>query len=639
MTWTRFRRASLEPELKDTSLWPTVDASLLSEKHFARYESRENAIREYLSDKPVKEICEAFGISRDELGRLLQRCLSIHPDGRIWGWRALIQFRRQQSYERRAPVKSNPSGKRGGRSGALMQLFARLPHIKELVDALFLKRHRAGIVHESRIPLRSIHKRFLDACRGAGVPATDYPFSVKNLGRIALWKYLCRLQKLELASAVRARYGKNSARILGSADKGHSEKPILRPYQNVEFDAHRIDLFCTVSMPSPYGGIVQRVIRRFWILAIIEAVTRAILGYHISLNQEYDANDVLLCVRNAVVPWKRRGLTIPGLKYPEHGGMPSEVIPELAWALWDEFSYDNAKANLSDRVINKITRVVGCAPNPGPVETPERRALIERFFQTFEENGFHRLPSTTGSSPNDPRRNDPEKAAIRLDIKLEHIEELIEVLIFQYNGAPHSGIGYRTPLEYLQYYVADGNNLIKSLLEEKRTNMKLLNIECTRIVRGNIREGRRPYIEFEGARYQNDVLARTPDLIGTRLTLSVNPDDPRSLIAYLPDGSELGTLTAHGHWGRTPHTLEIRKAILALRHRRLLWYTSEQDPIQVYLDYLAVQSGGSKAAASKFAKAQRIPKGDDGHADQLVEPDEESHADDHPQTTRKTFTF
>lgn len=639
MTQIRFDKNLLEPEVKDTSLWPTVNKFLLSEEGLTRYERLENAIQGYLLDIPVKEISKKFDICRDELGRLLKRCLTPHRDGRIWGWRALISHKRQQPYRRNSPVKSYPSSKKGGRSGALTQLFTRFPHIRELVDTLFLKKESNDIIHESRIPLKSIHKRFLEATRAAGVPATDYPFSAKNLGRIALWKYLRKLQESDLASAVRARYGKDSARILGSADKGNSEERIVRPYQNVEFDGHRIDLFCTVSIPSPYGGFVQRVIQRFWILAIIEAISRAILGYYISLNQEYNANDVLLCVRNAVVPWKRRGLTIPNLKYSEHGGMPSEVFPELAWALWEEFSYDNAKANLAGIVIDKITKVVGCSPNPGPVETPERRPLIERFFQTLEENGFHRLPSTTGSDPKDPRRSDPEKAAIKFDIKLKEIEEIAEVVILQYNGTPHSGIGYRTPLEYLQYYVNNENILVKTLPEERRTNMKLLNIEFTRIVRGNISSGRRPYVEFEGARYQNDVLARTPDLIGKRLTLSVEPDDIRSIKAYLPDGSELGILTAHGHWGRTPHTLEMRKAIMALKHKRLLWYTTEQDPIQVYLDYLATKSSKSKAATREYAKAQRTADRDKNQSAQPVEPKIDEHDESEPQVARKTFTY
>ena len=168
--------------------------------------------------------------------------------------------------------------------------------------------------------------------------------------------------------------------------------------------------------------------------------------------------------------------------------------------------------------------------------------------------------------------------------------------------------------------------------------MNLLNIEASRIVRGNFRLGRRPYIEFEGAHYRNDVLARTPDLIGKRLTLSVNPEDIRSLVAYLPNGSELGILTAHGFWGRTPHTLEVRKAILALKHRRLLWYTTEQDPIQVYLDYLATQSHKSKGAARKFANVQRMPKRGNNRPAQPDKSDVDKPEDESP-AIRKTFTY
>jgi putative transposase len=332
MTQLRFNRASLDSEIRDTSLWPTVDISLLSEKHSVIYECREAAIREYLADKPVEEISKTYGIHRKELGQFLRRCLNIHPDGRIWGWRALIPYCRQQSYERRLPVKSYPSGRMGGSSGALMQLFDRLPHIQELVDALFLKKRGAGVIHESRIPLKSIHKRFLDACRTAGLTAKDYPFSVNHLGRVALWGYLRNLLERKPYSGVLARHGKDAARILGSASGGNTEEQIVRPYQKVQFDAHRIDLFATISMPSPYGGFVQRVIDRFWILAIIEVTSRAILGYYVSLNREYNAHDVLLCVRKAITPWKRRELMIPGLKYPQHGGIPSEAIPELAWA-------------------------------------------------------------------------------------------------------------------------------------------------------------------------------------------------------------------------------------------------------------------------------------------------------------------
>jgi hypothetical protein len=106
-----------------------------------------------------------------------------------------------------------------------------------------------------------------------------------------------------------------------------------------------------------------------------------------------------------------------------------------------------------------------------------------------------------------------------------------------------------------------------------------------------------------GVRYRNEVLVKTPDLIGVRLDLSVNPDDLRTLTAYLPDGAELGVLTAHGLWGRTPHTFEMREAILELKHKQLLFYTEQQDPIHVYMDLLTSQK--SKGSANKLAEARQ----------------------------------
>ena len=99
--------------------------------------------------------------------------------------------------------------------------------------------------------------------------------------------------------------------------------------------------------------------------------------------------------------------------------------------------------------------------------------------------------------------------------------------------------------------------------------------------------GRATYIEYEGVRYYHDVLRRSPDLIGQKLTLYVDPEDLRCITAYLSKGEEFGVLTAHGHWGRTPHSLEVRKSINKLRCRRDIFFSETDDPIQVYMAYLA----------------------------------------------------
>lgn len=598
----RFEFDWLDPVHRDTKYWATVERTMLKERALAKFDASAGAVQAFLAGVPLTEIQKTYGLLPQHILRHLKRCVETHPDGRIWGFRALIPFRRLKKYERKKAIARRTLDAKGGCSGALQQLFTDKPSIQETVDALFLKRPMPELVHESRIPLRSIHKRFIEECRK--VRSTEqWPFCVKNLGITALWRYLKKLETSQ-RSAVRARYGKIAARKLDSDSTPGSTTEITYPLQRVQLDGHRIDKISTIDVPSPYGGIVQRLLERFWILVIIDVLSRAILGYCLSLRREYNSNDVLRCIKNAIVPWEEKKLTIPGLRYSPAGGLPSGVIPKLRYALWDELLYDNAKANLADRSRQKLTLVVGCGVNAGQIDNPDRRSIIERFYKTLEENLYHRLPSTTGSSPTDPRRQDPEKAAASLHITLEHMQELTDVAIAQYNGTPHSGIGGRTPLEYLRYFTDRDDFLVRTLSENQQSSLTLLNFSVARVVRGNLKKGTAPYVEFAGVRYRSDILVRTPELIGTRVDLSVTPDDCRSIVAYLPDGSEFGSLIAHGFWGRTPHTMEMREAILTLKNKRLIFYTEEQDPVHVYMDHLAKDK--HKRSANRLAEAGQV---------------------------------
>jgi putative transposase len=605
-TVIRFDRNSLDDQQRDVATWPLINTDDLTSKEQKRVERFQRAIARYLTGGKVKDLCKLNGICKSELLRTIKRCLEVHEDGRVWGFRALVSHAHLKGYQRTETVKPATGGQgRGGRVGALRQLFDRHPQLAELCETQFLKKLSTDIVHESRVPIKAIHKRFITACRALGLTAGDYPLNQKYLGRAAVYRYLKRF--LNSPAGVKARCGEDAARTLRTGLGEISEPRDLRLLQQVEFDGHRIDLFCTILIPSPHGGFERVVIERFWILAIIEAVTRTILGYHISLRREYNQDDVLRCVKNALTPWEPKPLTIDGLKYPEGGCFHSDTYPDLQWAVWEEFKWDNAKAHLAKKTLNRLCTTVGCTPKPGPVADPNRRPFIERWFHTFEENGFSRLPSTTGGNPKDPKRKDPEKAALKFEISLEHIEELTAVVVANYNADPHSGIGNRPPLEHLGILLQDeqAKQMIRRLPEMKRKNLQLLNMEVSRVVRGNMRRGRRPYVEFEGVRYTSPVLSRSPELIRKRLRLIVNLDDARTALAFLPNGAELGFITAHGIWGRKAHTLEVRKAIFALRRRKLIHYIEGVDPIQVYLDFLATKARKSKSAAREHAKTKR----------------------------------
>ncbi|MGR5863218.1 hypothetical protein ACT7CY_27485 [Bacillus pacificus] len=143
--------------------------------------------------------------------------------------------------------------------------------------------------------------------------------------------------------------------------------------------------------------------------------------------------------------------------------------------------------------------------------------------------------------------------------------------------------------------------------------MNFFSLKVTRKVKGHNKEGRRPYVYYEGVKYSNEVLLRSPQLINKSLELLINTDDLRVIKAFLTDGSELGNLTAIGKWGVNPHNLRTRKAINKLKNNKMIHFNQYEDPINVYQNYLEKESIKNKSSRNKLAslnQSKKIEKAD-----------------------------
>ncbi|MCD1257648.1 hypothetical protein B5M42_002190 [Paenibacillus athensensis] len=598
----RIDEQNLNPEY-----WPTVNKTLLSNENLEIYEKREKAILMYLRGHKNSEIYEQTQISAKELRRFIRRCFEVDgATGLIWGFRAIIPKKRISEYYRKASTTRAPgaSTTTKGLNGAFSKLLDTNPHIKEQIDKAFLQRRI--IIDE--IPIvkgNLIHRHFVDLCKKSGIGLQDYPFNTKDMGKRSLYRYLKSLKNIHFSAAAKS-YGKEAARRSKLMhDNVDLQSPmIVRPYQRVQFDGHRIDALFSITFTTLEGDTITEILDRVWLLIIIDEATRAVLGKHLSLNKEYTADDVLLCIKDAVVPHTKRELTISGLTYLESGGFPSSVIPEAEWGLWDELSFDNGKSNLSKMVKDRLHHIVECRVNPGPVGFPEKRGIIERFFRTLEDRGYHKTITTTGSNPSDPLRNNPEKQAKKFNISIDELEEITEVLISDYNGIPHGGINNFTPLELMRQRIARGMEP-RVMEPDKRKEASFLTIQTTRTVQGSITKGKRPLIHFFGVDYRSEVLSRSPNLIGSQLTLVVNVEDLRAIRVFLKDGSDLGYLTAAGHWGISPHTLRERKAILRAKEKREIFFTKYDDPMSVFRQHIKAKAKTNKSARSLLAQLNR----------------------------------
>jgi putative transposase len=600
----RFNRISIPDQLRDTAHWPAVDHTALSEEERAAYLKRCRALQAFLEEPhtPLAAILRETGVARSALYRLLDRCWERHDDGRIFGFRALVPYARLKEYERNRPVDAQWD-RQGGSSGAFTQLLRDYPSLKKLLDK-FAKQRNSPIrmAREVRKPLREVHGVFLDACRAAKISANEYPFTEKRLGYRSMQSYFKKFSEKSFGEGVTNAGGLRAGAAVSARDQAPAA---TRAFEVVEFDGHKIDLRLTVKIIDPLGFETRLELHRVWILVLLDVFTRSVIGYSLALGKEYNKDDVAAALQSAMTPFVPKTYQIPTLSIRAGGGFPSATVPETAYACWDWFRIDGAKAHLATDTLSRLNQIIGCWTDNGPPAEPDARPFIERFFDLIAAHFAHRFPGTTGSNAQSIERvlSDPG-SDISLLVELSELEEMIEVLLANYNGETHGGIGPRSPLEAMAYSVAKYPGYLRRLPRFMTTNLCLLQEARVVTIKGGLKTGVRPHINFSNARYTNEILSANPALIGKKLRIYYDVRDIRSLKAFFEDGAELGILNAARPWNLTPHSLRVRREIFRLIAEGKLQIREGDNPIEAWEKYKWSQARTNKRAANALAKAK-----------------------------------
>jgi len=595
----------------DLSQWPDATVSDLTEEERHTYERREHAIQLYVSGAALDAIALASGIGRGQLYHLLRRSLTVHDDGRVFGFRGLLPHRRTKTYRRNVPILSGRPSGQGGAAGAFGSLVEAYPMLldwlRKQVKEHAVQIRQLGTDGSLRIRLRGLgvlHGRFLNECRTLGLTAADYPFTTQQLGRRTL------------AGALKAEILRHFGRAARAAGASHLKglppaHGLVAPAPQhaldvVEFDGHRLDVRLKIVVRDPLGFEQQFEIERIWLLVIIDVFSRAVLGYHVSLNREYNRHDIIRTLEHTLEPHRPRTFTLPGIGYGECGGFPSSTLPELGYATWNWIKLDGAKANLSDDVRHALTEFIGGFIDVGPAYTPDDRPYIERFFGSVATTLSSRLPGYTGSGPQDLRRAlaDP-KGNLRLFVSLTELEDLLEAALAAYNATPHLGLNGRTPLEAVEHSVRHCGAMLSWLPEHRRRRLGLMQTPKRARVRGYLAQGQRCHVNFHGVRYTNALLAASATFLGAELKLYYNSQDIRTVRAMALDGTDLGVLKAQGAWGEIAHDLKLRQEIIKLRGHRKLDAVLSYDFVEHFVQNKLKQARGSRRAASSLARTVR----------------------------------
>lgn len=572
--------------------WKNIPTEALPLDKQTVYLSRKKAVDMYIDGNSLSEIEQTTGIKMAQVSKLIAKCVAMDSAGNMLGYAALIPYNRIDV--------DKPSGK----FGILMQTY---PEIAEYVAGCYFGDEKYTTEHNMN--LVTLHENFLKKCLDVGIETYEYPFNTTHKGYVSLKKWVDNLRTENLEKQAKRENKDNQQKLFSTGIGERYTADPIAPFATVQVDGHIIDMEYIVEVTNKDGTIDKKIATRPWLFAVIDVATRCILGYSLSQSYNYDQYIVIKAVQNAIIPHKRMKFNIKGLDYPAEGGYVSFRFPELDYALFDSIMLDNAKSHLSNYTVSRIVNEMNCAMNFGSVATPETRGIVERFFETLETRGFHKLPFTTGSNTKDLKRKNPEKAAVKYNVTYDDLCELIEVLIAEYNCTPNKGIDNRTPLELLERRVFEVG-MMPTIADDamKEKIERLTYVVETRVVRGSSSKGKRPYIHYEGADYRGPELSASWRYIGHTLTLHINPDDITSVYAYDEDGTPVGYLTARGEFGQVSHSLKTRKNANKLSKERGTTRNIFHPAISAYQEELNERGQKDRRSATKADQVRREMK-------------------------------
>jgi putative transposase len=592
---TKCTRGSCPTAVKNVSHWPTVDFQKLDQQERNRAEKYKDLITRYLAGETMRPLLQATGVSHHAMLHQFNRCIRTAPDGRLYGWRALLKNLHVEEYvvSHVDPTQPRPENQ----AGQFQALQRRFPDVAMVLKNLIIGKGKGGQPREHRIKVKDLQQRWFKELLAKGVTLDQYPFKTAYGGYRTLAKHVKTVIARDLRHGVREQHGDDAAMRLNVLNGHEQNIRAEAPFDVVQIDAHKCDFLGAVGIPTP-KGIRWIVIERVWVIIVVDVFTRLILGYSLSFRTEVRTADVLRAISDALAKHSKLELTTKGLQYEPGSGFASAEFPEIVGAGWGLLLVDNALVHLSNAVLNCAQDRIGCAVNFGPVAHWMRRSDVERIFGAIESAGFSRLHSTVGKSPTDPLAKNASKRALEAKLHATTIAEITDTILSSYNSEISEGNGFASPLQMVQFAIRENNPVCLPMpISLTPEDLSLTSVRETRRLAGNLKKGIRPHITIDRVMYTNALLSSATQYVGTELSLIIDEERMRCVRAFLPDGSDLGVLTAVGKWSRTEHTRSMRKIVNSLIAKKYLNLTPGEDPItglQYYLAHEAMEQTKGK---------------------------------------------
>ncbi|HET7332592.1 hypothetical protein [Dyella sp.] len=576
--------------------WYQPPADTIASKHRARYLAKCQALRAVcLGEASLSVAAREMNLCRKRLRSMVDRAPKLALDGQPFGYRVCVPwgsyYREDSANDGEMPVHPEPH--------AMAAMLAAQPQIKEWVHGFNTP------LPTGRMPrkFRDLHSRVVKELKAKDLH-DYYPLNQPDKGRRALLRYI-RNRRIETAPMPNSVFGDS----FGDGSAPSKLADIFRGeiFDRGELDGHRIDIPGELQVPGPNGGSVTRAVTALWWIPDVETESRAIVSWTLRVGRNYNNQDVTQTMAGSLEKWTPRDLIIPDLHYAPGAGMPSALPGPLGFSRPLMVALDNHKGHHSPKVEDAFCRAHDGILTLGRPHQPRSRPVVEQLNSRTEKGAFRLLPG--GFEPATKLGEDKvrvsEFSPKDHPMQLHLLEELIDVIVANYNATPHPALGDLSPLQFLQQR-ANRDICLYQPSDAALCAADMNTIIVPLKVVGSKKSGTLPHVNYAYVRYRSPELDSRWELVGQTLLARVNRHDLRSLVLYRTATQPLGAVRASAPWDKTRHDETTRNLIHQWsKQEGGLSLKGVECAVTAYVTFLRANARTSQQAVDQLAYIQQ----------------------------------
>lgn len=574
---------------EDLSSWDRLSPQGLDRNQAKAFSARVDAIDAVAAGSSIASAASRHGINAKTLALTLQKAQQIAPDGRPWGWRACLPYRVRNTSARDLAEFPHAAG-----PGAFNAFLKKLPEFTNQLN------NYAGPLPSRNLrspKFESFFKSLKKMVRNA-VPPDRYPANHKSCARRSILQYLKKLRRG--TPFVDDEFEIEDACL---ASQLH-EVFALQMGDWIQFDGHCLDTRFDVEGEDADGNPFFQHISKTWLIVGYFALLRFCCSWRLSFSTNYGQTEFNATCADSLRDWSPRELVASSMKYEP--GSCIGTSPAIGFLSTGAItSVDNAMAHKAQVNKQRMASEMMGVLHFGRCHVPETRAQLEAWNKRTEEGAIRKLPG--GFRP----AGDLSDATMANGYRYQNfplqpvaLEDLMDVTIAASNVSPTNALQSRSPVQALQSFVDSGGWLFSTRDHEDRARaLSKQNFYAT--IRGDRRKGRQPFVRFANARYRSVSMNNRWDLVGKRFAAEVDIHDGRFIHLFTATGELFVVLRALRPWGRSPHSLALRRLISRRTLTEGFSIAGADDAVAAYREHVRRNFSTERGAATAATQHRR----------------------------------